>query len=403
VYRCMLGFLLFFCSWATPVTAWFDGDYEIQNDYLDTENFFDIKAYQPPLSWQREWAKTDSGMFATVGSISMERFYLVQQLRLNVPIQKTLGIAYEYLEESIYRQSQPFQEASFWVGAPWNFSIIGFPAHNKRLGHMGYAGGYGDRSQDFRFRLSRLSQYALYNEKNVVDYGHQIEDQYINTPVAYRLEWGWVVPRQFLVSLDVSNDQESRLQVFQPALQKSHQGQSGELLAEIGDPKQSLFGLQLKQKLRRRRQISPDQPEADQRQQVDFHWVDVYHQINGNQDWRATLGVQQSSFTNNRDQGKRSDDFAHHLKSKQVYGKWQLHPDSPMSYLFSLQAGTIDWFVKQGEEPEEQEGSIQIKATCGLLVYTQDQYRVYLNSTWDLDTFRQRQWDGGNLMMQFQF
>jgi len=403
MYRWLYPIFLLLFYWPTPSQAWFDGDYEIKNHYLGTENFFDLKAYQPPLSWQREWNQSPSGMMATVGSLSMERFYIFQQLRLSQPIVHNLGINYEYLEDSIYKPSPAFQEASFWYGAPWNAAIIGFPAHNKRLGHMGAALGYGQRGQPLYFRASRLSQNALYNEKNVPDYAHQVEDKYVTTPVAYRVELSWVLESIVSIQLDYSKDQSSELEIIEPKIAKTHRGSKVDLFAEWGDPRESTWGVVVKQKRDLKGHRYRRDPRLNEDQIIHFQWSEFFHQLVWAEDSTLTIGVQQGDFSSNRSQGDFENDFNHHLKTTQAFGKLQLPNDSSSEFLFSLQAGKIKKQVQEAFNEAEKENSVQVKGSAGLILFVQDQYRVYLNSTWDLDTFSGRQWDGGNLMVQFLF
>ncbi|MGD9249000.1 MAG: hypothetical protein PVI60_13635, partial [Desulfobacteraceae bacterium] len=72
----MVGLLaLAYLAVASESLGYFDGDFEIQRHFLPKkENFFDWKAYQLPVAWQRKWYTVKNGIQGTAGSLSQELF-----------------------------------------------------------------------------------------------------------------------------------------------------------------------------------------------------------------------------------------------------------------------------------------------------------------------------------------
>ena len=72
--------------------------------------------------------------------------------------------------------------------------------------------------------------------------------------------------------------------------------------------------------------------------------------------------------------------------------------------LISLQAGEA-LLDKDFEDMTEDavKASWELKAGLGFIMAEKDRYRFFFNSTWDLDIFDTRQWDGGNVQVQYLF
>src|SRR3989339_581879 len=136
----------------------------IEEVSLSEENFFDLLSYQYPAQWDREFHAHPSGLRATVGSLSQERFY-------------------RYQENSLYYSATPTQQAYFRFGQPWHLDLVGFPAAAKKDGDLGWAFGYGLRHRGFYFRASRLYENLLYNQKNRSPGLAEVTDQSVNNPV----------------------------------------------------------------------------------------------------------------------------------------------------------------------------------------------------------------------------
>jgi hypothetical protein len=46
---------------------------------------------------------------------------------------------------------------------------------------------------------------------------------------------------------------------------------------------------------------------------------------------------------------------------------------------------------------------VELKAGVGVVLQEAGSYRAFFNTTWDLDIFVHRQWDGGNVQLQWLF
>ena len=71
---------------------------------------------------------------------------------------------------------------------------------------------------------------------------------------------------------------------------------------------------------------------------------------------------------------------------------------------YSLQAGQAELskdLLDLDVEPEQK--TMEIKAGFGFILEKAKHYRFFVNTTWDLDLFKTRQWDGGSILLQFYF
>jgi hypothetical protein len=92
------------------------------------------------------------------------------------------------------------------------------------------------------------------------------------------------------------------------------------------------------------------------------------------------------------------------FKTQQVYSKWEHRRSDWFRWLFSFQAGLAELdkqFIGTEEDPHQE--SWELKAGVGIIMVEQASYRFFANTTWDLDLFDTRQWDGGNVQLQFRF
>lgn len=71
--------------------------------------------------------------------------------------------------------------------------------------------------------------------------------------------------------------------------------------------------------------------------------------------------------------------------------------------VYRLQVGTFDLY-KENEGPvDTDDDGIDIKAGIGVIISESEHYKFLALSTWDLDLFTTRQWDGGSILFQVYF
>jgi hypothetical protein len=73
--------------------------------------------------------------------------------------------------------------------------------------------------------------------------------------------------------------------------------------------------------------------------------------------------------------------------------------------MFTAQAGRV-YLLREppsATSPGDDGNSVQMKVGAGFALIQDESYRLWFHTTWDGDTFSQRQWDGGNLQIQLFF
>ena len=95
----------------------------------------------------------------------------------------------------------------------------------------------------------------------------------------------------------------------------------------------------------------------------------------------------------------------HLLVTNAAYAVWDWPRGDWFHWVFSFQAGRARRKLDNGAFPEsaEDKRTTELKAGAGFVLQEAGSYRFFFNTTWDLDVFSQRQWDGGNVQLVFSF
>ncbi|OGG96194.1 MAG: hypothetical protein A2527_04660 [Candidatus Lambdaproteobacteria bacterium RIFOXYD2_FULL_50_16] len=378
--------------------AYFDDRYQISRPYLQLENFLDIKAYQPPIQWERDYWAADAGFSGSVGSLSMERFYLKYDLKLDQELSETTGFSYRYQEEQIYESNPAQQEFGFRLGSSWRFDLYGRPAHDKRFGGLGLGFGYGKPQGPQYVRLGRLYQNPLYNQKSTPSDDGPITSEAVETPTEDRFLGHSFGPNHF-IWFDFSLMRPSQLRQLDSGRTYFHQGFKAQGRAEGG--RELVWGFWGRLEEQRRREQQSGNPA--QSQKIELGWADIYLR----QTWgplNLTLGAQRATFRNHIEAEDLAEQYLHHLETDLVYThlEWAQTPGS--TWILGLISGPA-WTQKQFAEvfKNSEEQSQQTKANIGLVLHQSNRWRLYFNTSWDLDHPYPRPWDGGNLMAELLF
>jgi hypothetical protein len=412
MFRTLRSSLLF------PVLVWlqlfpvslvygqFNGDFAIERHYLDIENFLDWKAYQPPFSWRYEWALTTVGMRASVGSISMYEFYHMNEIRLGSEIGEYAAFYYNQVEDSFFRKDALYQEIEFRIGTDYAVSVIGFPPHDKKYGQMGYALAKGKRYTESYLRLSLLDQYFFYNEKNANSEKNSVSDEYLKTPTFYRMEWQWFRNQQLFLQVDLKQITRAEFVTETPARLHTFEGNGYSFTVDWLGENSWVAGISgygnSEYRSHQPETATADLPDLDQ--ELLLNWIDIYYHTRLSEKDLVTFGLLQSRFSNAITSSFAEAAYESELTTLQLYGFWQRQRSEWFSWLFSLQAGDAD-LVKDyiGIEEAVADHTTEIKAGIGIIMMKEGRYRLFCNTTWDLDIFETRQWDGGNVQLQIVF
>ena len=365
------------------------------------ENFLDLRAYQLTLGMSETWAVTGNGLAASVGSISLERFYIYREFRLQKSITDIFHFGYQERQEEFYGPRPPQAEARLLFGRDLQLGIIGNPRHEKRHGDMGYLVQWGRAYSDQYFRLSRLSEDIYYNEKNVNESNHQVTDSYEQTPVTYKIQ-GQSRGRSHRVSFQASQSPEARLVSLDGSERQSKQGSEAKLLLHWGSLSTGLWGMKASREDLQKTQTGSQNLIQKQRLEM----LELYRSWPLAENWQAQLGALHGGFYNEISDAALLANFDHHLLTDQAYLWLERRSLGGDCLILSLQVGAVDlkkewqeegeWFSKPSEGNEG-------KASVGWIFQQKGDFYFYANSTWDIDLFANKQWDGGNLMMVFPF
>jgi hypothetical protein len=400
---CILGLTVALAALpAAPAWAQFNGRFAIERHFLEAENFLDWRAYQPPPSWRQRAYAHPNRMAASVGSISQDRFYQAHEIWLEKDLGENAAILYRQQDESLFRPEPIYQEIELRFGAGgWYGSILGFPRHEKINGAQGLAAAWGERTDDAYVQYAVLEQYALYNERNVGT------ERFRPVPVLHRLQARYTVPDTLAVDVTWRREQPARLVL--PGLDREQTygaDRADGTLDWFVSPRLTL-GLWGSAHSERRAQL-PGAPSADDptlRQRLAWSWWEVYGTLSLGEGDALTVALNDAQFANRIRASDPAQGFRHRLRTTQLYALWE-HPTGPwFRWMFTFQAGTV--FLMQdppSHSSRQEEGdSVQIKAGVGFALVREEDYRLWFHTTWDGDTFTQRQWDGGNLQFQLFF
>lgn len=399
----ILVWMIFFVLTPVPLLAQFNGDFTIERHFLDIENFLDWKAYQPQISQKYDWYFTHNGMQVSSGSISMYRFYNSHEIRLEKELGRYVTILYEQREDSLYRQEPIYQEAELRVGREFHASIIGFPQHDKKLMHAGYALSWGRRRDRSYIQASYLEQLVTYNDKNQNTDKNSRDRLFDSLPVMIRLDLQHFWRDRLFLKLDHRLISKGQLRIDAPAEVKTYEGDETDLTVDWHGQHGLIAGVTAKSKtdIRSHQPGSSTADLPDLEQELTLKWVDLYlvYPLNGKD--RLTVGLLDSLFENRIDSDYIEHRYFGQLTTWQVYGLWQHDRSDWFKWLFSLQAGlaVLSKDFLDLDEPPKLE-SEELKAGIGFILVETDQYRFFVNTTWDLDLFDTRQWDGGNVQLQ---
>ncbi len=407
----IFGFLIIACllqAFAVSNSyAQFNNDFEIERHYLAMENFLDWKAYQNPFSWKYEWDTTQSGMLASVGSLSLYEFYYTSEIRLAKELGSLVSFQYDLVEDSFYRKAPLYQEIAFRVGTEdYAASLIGFPSYDKKNGQVGYAVSYGKRHTLNSVRLSLSDQYSIYNERNVNSEKNSVDGHFRKTPLLSRLEALWFWDHHLYIKTDLKQISQAVYKIDDPEQLLEFEGNEYEITIDWREEDSWVLGTTAYHKEEYRTQVpttsSQDLPDLDQT--ILLSWLDIYFHMQASLKSLITIGVLSSQFLNNIDSSYSDQRYDCHLRTFQVYGIWQKAKSDWFYWLYSLQAGQAELDKSyEGISETVDDENLEMKAGIGVMMMEELNYRLLVNTTWDLDFFETRQWDGGNVQLQMVF
>ncbi len=403
---CGAGLLATLLLWPSLGRPQFSGDFSIAKHLLETENFLDWKAYQHPSAWRTELATARNYFDGTAGSLSQRKFYLFEEIRLEKTLGRYASVHYFQQQDAFFRPDPSTQEIELRLGRGVYASLLGFPSHEKTDTHVGYALAWGQRSEGRYLRYTHINLFRLYNEENV---GLQ---RYVQGPVLDRLEARTVLAERVTLQLQWREERPTERITPDPAnpaqgTREGYQGRKWDGLVDVRwSPALStgLFARSLRE-WRTQGPLSPADAPPSAAQALQWGYADFYAVVTLPTGDVLESGAYRGVYRNTIGADAASERLLHHLFTDAVYGLWTHRRSDWFQWLFSLQAGRAALATTDGASPNPpvDQRSTQIKGGVGVLLQEQGSYRIFFNSTWDLDIFTHRQWDGGNVQVLFLF
>jgi hypothetical protein len=93
------------------------------------------------------------------------------------------------------------------------------------------------------------------------------------------------------------------------------------------------------------------------------------------------------------------------MSTRQVYSRWELAPGEGWHWLLSAQVGHVESTLRDGNDADNNRDAerVEAKGGTGVVLQSIGRHRFLFLSTWDLDDFFSRPWDGGAVQLQMLF
>lgn len=388
------------CAWDNSAQAQFNGSFSIDPVHLNRENWFDWRAYQPPVDWWLEAYRVPDAMQATVGSLSLVRFYQADDLRLEKDIGANATFLYSQSENSFFRSNPLYQEVEMRFGADRVYgSIIGFPYPDKSLANEGLALAWGKRTDSNTVRLSYLQEQAMFNEKTTSTSRYHI------APILNRLQARFTPRERLVVEVDYRDEPLAALDSPDLAERQTYRAQKLDARADWWVNEEWLVGAIVSDNTERRQTIPTPlgtaSPTLDQA--LTWGWSELHAMKNLAGGDRLTLAVVDSRFENIIRSNDPNSAYRFRLRTTQVYGLWEWVRSPWLRWTVSLQVGELQLFNPAKADERNDTPTPREKLGLGAILAEARSYRFWFLSTWARDAISGQKWDGGNVQFQLFF
>lgn len=382
------------------VSAYFDGDFDIQRHFLpNKENMFDWKAYQLPLSWQRRWHAVKNGFQATTGSLSQELFYSKHDIKLQGDLHKYFSLLYTQEREEFYKSEPIYQQVEARFGHRYYVSVLGFPFYEKKYDNLGLAISYNEPCSMRHVKFTYLSQMATYNDKNQEDDRNVVTDDLDRNPVLLKLDTCYRLFNKIDLFLDLQQELDSVLLDQSDGLEKSYHGHHYRAALHWHLNAGWLLGFAFQKRLEARthRPLTLSGRRLVD-QEIHLYSLDFFGSALFESE-EITFGYLYSEFKNTIDALDPDQNYLMRLDSNQLYAKWQSGLNHWMKMFYSLQAGPYG-YKRTGNDDDN---GYKLKAGLGVIFFKTDRINFLVLTTWAVDSISEGQWDGGNMQLQLFF
>lgn len=382
----------------------FDDDRTINDIHLKDESFLDINAHQFRKSLNLQWLETLNGWRATGGSVSTDRLFLYNELRLYKQLFNNVAFGMRYEQENFYaRKPTPlpliFIDVYPQPDQDIGVSIIGTPAYDKRQSDMGFAITLGRLPANYS-RLSWLKVDKYYNEKNEFD-----DSYYEKFAESWMLEGTYKSGQQWVLHYDFRK--ETPLTFIADNLTSRFRHQSYDYKLEVVRhlSNQRLTGIKLRSLNSDRylQETSSNQGQKLDYQMLDIYWLDSKFDGNG----ELTLGFRFDTFKERlRDYQLSGNSYDFELTTWQPYASLFNNYSANQAWDLGLYLGWSDRYkqFKSSSDYEFNDEGIQAKLRTSWQYHSIDKTSVLvITMTFNLDDLVNDPGDGGGIYLQSRF
>ncbi|MDH5752125.1 MAG: hypothetical protein OEZ59_06875 [Deltaproteobacteria bacterium] len=391
-------------SFSPAARGQFQGDLEIRQDFMEQENFLDIRSYSPQARERLASLEAPVAFRTSVGSLSMERFYVDHYLRLSLDLHDNAFFLYRQERLAIFRPEEIYQEAEFRYGRAWGVSITGYPSHDKRMVAQGAALSRGRHTDPSFLRLSHLKMFALFNDEN------NGPEHFERNPHLYRMEGRYFEKGELLLEIDARRETPTLLVSTDTGLRQYYSGGRFNLSADIlaGDTVRAGVSLTGWSERREQRPALPSLDDPWLQQEMEFSHLELRSGFAPRSGHHVEAGVARGQFTNqitSRQPALGQAVYEHSLLTWLAYGIWEAPWQERLSIESMLVAGRVRRVDISPSSPKKipRENTFEAKAALGPVYRQPGRWHMAFISTWDLDTSSGRKWDGGNARIQIAY
>jgi len=400
-----ISFLRFLSFITLSYSAYaFDDDRNISDIHLKDESFLDINASEFRKSLEFLWIETLNGWRATGGSVSTDRLFFRNELRIQKNLSNALSFGMELDQETFYARKPVPLPLVFLDVYPVNtqnvgISLIGTPAYDKRQSDIGYALTWGRRPSGFT-RLSWLKLDKFYNDKNEFDDSYYQEyGESWKMEGVYRFSRGWLV--QYGLNKDTPIDF-----IFENQTSRFQHKSNDYNIKLFKNLSATLFTGVTVRKLMLDKQLQSTS--SNERQQIDYAMLDAYwvdKAFRGNRE--LTLGIRYDNF-----QETLTDKIAQVNSYDFKLTTWQAY--SSLYYTYSIhQAWDLGLYLGWSERSKQystsspdsfDDNGVQAKLRTSWQYHSIDKSSILLVSmSFNLDDLFNDPGDGGGMYFQTKF
>ncbi len=187
IFACFLGGLVWPPPRAQARFQHLDAELIDREEEAGSEYYNDLLSYRWPAFWQELWARGGNGFRVQTASLTVNRAYFLEEIRLHSGREAAWGVGLDAWREEEMIEQFSHQQVRIDVRpvAAWRFSLLGAGGTYKKWGDLGLAAGWGvGPNLELRFTYWSVDHY--YNSKS----GDEA-DRFLSRPQTIIVDGHW--------------------------------------------------------------------------------------------------------------------------------------------------------------------------------------------------------------------